>query len=164
MTETLTRNPWYALYVKPRQEKHIAVALRGRGYEEYIPLYPRHTRSRTSELPLFPGYVFCRFDFYNRLPVVSLPGVLSIVGFGGTPVPVADNEIAALQQVTQSELPRQPWPYYSAGQKVIIHTGPLQGVEGVLISANNRGRIIVSVELLRRSVAVDVDPSWISTR
>ncbi len=155
-------NPqWYALYVRARQEKHVASALRGRGYEECLPLYRHRTPSRTTELPLFPGYVFCRFDVHQRLPVISLPGVVSIVSFGSTPAAVQEEEVRALQQIASADLPRRPWPYGGAGTRVVVRSGPLRGVEGTVVRVNDRGTLVISVELLRRSVAVDVDESWI---
>ena len=105
----------------------VAGALHHKGFEEFLPLYRSRRRwaDRIKELdiPLISGYVFCRFDVQQRLPVVSVSGVLSIVGLGGTPVPVEEHEITNLQRVVDSGFPQQPWPDIPAGQKIVIHKG-----------------------------------------
>src|ERR1700674_3425959 len=126
--------PWFALYVKPRHEKNVACILRGKGYDEFVPLYNQRTPSRTTELPLFPSYVFCRFNENRRLPVLNVPGVFSIVACGGRPIPVAEDEIAALKRVIAAGIARQPWPALLAGAKVRIAAGPLKGIEGVVVT------------------------------
>jgi transcription termination/antitermination protein NusG len=152
---------WFALYVKPRHEKNVSSILRGKGFEEFVPLYRRRTPSRITELPLFPGYVFCRFDAQRRLPVLTVPGVFSIVGFGAEATPVRNEEIAALQRVVGSGLPREPWPDLPAGKKVLVLAGPLQGLAGVVVNYKNSSRLLISVDLLQRSVSVEVDRSWL---
>lgn len=151
---------WFALRTKPRAEKVVAEALHAKGYEEFLPLH--HERRRWSdrvasvEVPLFPGYVFCRFDARERLPILKTPGVLVIVGAGRQPEPVDEAEIASLQAVVGSRLPVNPWPYLYAGQKVRIVGGPLAGAEGILLSAKSRQRLVVSVTLLQRAVSVEL--------
>jgi transcription antitermination factor NusG len=152
---------WFALYVKPRHEKNVSSILRGKGYEEFVPLYARRTPARISELPLFPGYVFCRFNAQQRLPILTVPGVFYIVGFGGAAVPLETGEIAALQRVVESGLPRQPWPELPTGRKVSVAGGPLEGLEGVVMNHKNGSRLLISVNLLQRSVAVEVDRAWL---
>ena len=152
---------WFALYVKPRHEKNVSTILRGKGIEEFVPLYRRRTPSRSSELPLFPSYVFCRFSAPHRLPVLTVPGVFYIVGFAGAAVPVKTEEIAALQRVVHSGLPREPWPELPAGKKVRVSAGPLEGIEGVVLNYKNSSRLVISVDLLQRSVSVEVDRSWL---
>jgi transcription termination/antitermination protein NusG len=154
-------SPWFALYVKPRHEKNVACILRGNGYDEFVPLYNRRTPSRTTELPLFPSYVFCRFDENRRLPILKIPGVFSIVGLAGRPARVAEDEIAALQRVVAAGIAREPWLALTAGAKVRIAAGPLQGIEGVVVAHKNSTRLIVSVDLLKRSVAVEMDRHWL---
>ena len=149
------------MYVKPRHEKNVSSILRGKGFEEFVPLYRRRTPSRVTELPLFPGYVFCRFDFDRRLPVLTVPGVFSIVGFGGEAVPVRNEEIAALQRVIRADLPREPWPELPVGEKVLVTAGPLEGLEGVVVSYKNSSRLLITVDLLQRSVSVEVNRSWL---
>ena len=154
-------SPWFALYVKPRHEKNVASILRGKGFEEFVPVYDRRTPSRTTQLPLFPSYVFCRFDHNRRLPILSTPGVFAIVEFGGAPVPVPEDQIASLRTVVARGMTRYPWPDLPAGRKVRINAGPLQGIEGVGVVSRSVSRLIVSVDLLRRSVAVEVDRDWL---
>jgi transcription antitermination factor NusG len=113
------------------------------------------------DAPLFPGYVFCQFDALNRLPVLVTPGVLNVVGRGRVPVPVEDSEIEAIQTVVSSGLRAEPWPYLQVGQQVRIENGALRGVEGILTSFRGSRRIVVSVSLLCRSVALEIDRSGV---
>lgn len=157
--------PWYALQVRPRFEKMVAETLRHKGFEGFLPLY-RH-RSRWSDrikevsLPLFPGYLFCKFDINRRLPILVTPGVMHVVGIGKTPHPVEDSEIEALKTIVLSGLRAEPRSYLNIGQKVRIELGPLAGVEGILTGLRGNSRIVVSVHLLQRSVSVEIDDSWV---
>jgi transcription antitermination factor NusG len=117
-------------------------------------------RAKDASRPLFPGYIFCRFDPKNRLPVLMTHWVLQIVGSGKCPLPVDPEEVSAIQAVVHSELPARPWPYAQQGQVVRIEDGPLAGTEGIVVANKNRFRLIVSVELLQRSVAVEIDRCW----
>src|SRR5215510_415854 len=125
---------WFALYVRARQEKFTARGLEGKGFEVLLPLYAclRRWSDRTKrvELPLFPRYLFCRLDPRDRLPVLTTPGAVSLVGTGNIPVPVADVEIAALQAIVKSGLPAQPCPFIRLGQFVRIEDGPFSGLTG----------------------------------
>jgi transcription antitermination factor NusG len=163
-TENLSY-PWYALWVKSRYENTVASHLQARGYESFLPLYTCQRRwsdrFKEIELPLFPGYVFCQFNPLNRLPILSIPGVVHVVGVGRTPVPIDESEIAAIQAAAKSGLPRQPWPFLQVGRKVRIEYGPLCGLEGILLDFRGRQRLVISVTLLQRSVAVQVDGSWV---
>jgi len=151
---------WFALRVRPRAEKVVADALRSKGYQEFLPLHRQRRRWSDRvvevELPLFPGYVFSRFEVERRLPLLMTPGVISVVGAGRLPHPVADAEIEALQILVHSRLDLQPWPYLHLGQRVRIFRGPLTGAEGILASVKSPKRLVVSVTLLQRSVAVEV--------
>jgi transcription antitermination factor NusG len=155
---------WFALRIKPQREKIVASALRSKGYEEFLPLYRCRRRwsdrIKEMDLPLFPGYVFCRFDVHSRLPILVTPGVLLIVGVGKTPSPVDDSEIAALQSIVKSGLQAEPWPFLKIGQRVRIEHGSLEGVEGILVAIKKPYRLVVSVTLLQRSVAVEIDHHW----
>ena len=161
----MTALPWYALQVRPRFEKVIASTLLNKGYEGFLPLY-RH-RSRWSdrmkevELPLFSGYLFCRFDINKRLPILITPGVMHVVGIGKTPQPVEEDEIAALQSLVFSGLQAEPRSYLNIGERVRIEIGPLSGVEGVLVALKGSTRLVLSVSLLQRSVSVEIDESWV---
>jgi transcription antitermination factor NusG len=160
-----TNQSWYALRVRSRFENTVAAHLHGRDYESFLPLYKCRRRwsdrIKEIELPLFPGYVFCNFDPLNRLPILSIPGVVNIVGVGRVPLPVNEAEIAAIQTAVKSGLPTQPWPFLQIGQRLRIEYGPLGGVEGILLGFRGRQRLVLSVTLLQRSVAVQVDESWV---
>jgi transcription antitermination factor NusG len=112
------------------------------------------------DLPLFPGYLFCRFDVRDRLPILTTPGVISIVGAGKTPVPVDDEEIEAIRAILRSGLAAQPWPFLRVGSKVYVEGGPLAGVEGIIANTDKVYRLVVSVSLLQRSVAVEINREW----
>ena len=159
------RVSWYALQVRSRKEAYVASQIEGQGFECLLPTYKsiRKWSDRVKELeqPLFPGYLFCRFDFQNRRPVITTPGVLQIVGFGRTAAPVADEEIRALQLAVSSDIPKQPWPYLEIGQKVQVVYGNLTGLEGILVNVKGNHRVVLSVKLLQRSVALEVETSWL---
>ena len=151
---------WFALVTRPRHEKSAAVSLRAKGLEEFLPLHRARRRwtdrVQAIDLPLFPGYLFCRFGMEEYVRVVQTPGVRAVVGFGGKPVPVAASEIDALQAVLGSGCGVQPWPYLTAGDRVRLEDGPLAGIEGILLREKTQCRVVVSVELLHRSVAVEI--------
>jgi transcription elongation factor/antiterminator RfaH len=157
---------WYALQVRSRKEGYVASQIQGQGYECLLPTYKSvrkwSDRMKEIEQPLFPGYLFCRFDFQNRRPVTTTPGVLQIVGYGRTAVSVSDEEIQALQLAVASEMPKQPWPYLEVGQRVRVNYGTLSGLEGILVNVKGNHRVILSVTLLQRSVAMEVETSWLS--
>jgi len=152
---------WFAIRVKPRHEKVTAHHLHSRGLEEFLPLYrsSRQWSDRTQvvELPLFDGYLFCRFSRDTLIPVLSAPGVLYVVSHGVDPAPVEEDEIAAIRRLVESRMPIGPWPYLREGQRVRICCGALKGLEGVLVHLKGQSRVVVSVHLLQRSVAADVD-------
>jgi transcription antitermination factor NusG len=163
---SLTPPAWFALTVKPRHEKAAAQNLGNLGLEQFLPLYRARRRwsdrLKVLELSLFPGYVFCRFGYDRRLQVLNVPGVISIVGFGKSPVPVADEEINAVRDILASGLQAWPWPYLQVGGKVRITRGPLTGLEGTLVREKDAWRVVVNIELLRRSVAVEIDREMIA--
>ena len=135
----------FALQVKQRYEQLTATILRNKGYEEFLPLYKCRRRwsdrIKQLDLPLFPGYLFCKLDPANRLPILTTQGVVLIVGTGNTPVPVEESEIAAVRSIVASQLPAQPWPFVRAGQQVRIDAGPLLRVEGVFLNHKNQFRL-----------------------
>jgi len=118
-------------------------------------------RIKTVEEPLFPGYVFCRFDPTVRLPILKIPTVMSVLGLGNSPQPIDENEIESLQTVCKAGIHAVPCPFLTTGAKVTINEGPLNGVEGILMEAKET-RLILSITLLQRSVAVEVDRAWIA--
>jgi len=156
---------WYALLTKPRHEKTVAAQLKGKGYEQFLPLYRSWRRSagrvRDAFLPLFPGYMFCRFNEFRRLPILMTPGVFSIVGIGNAPEPIPDDDIATIQTACSSGLEVGPWPYLERGDRVRVEFGPLKGVEGIFLAEKNSVRLVISVGILQRSLAVEVDRAWV---
>ncbi len=159
------RAPWFAIRVKSNFEKKVATGLRNKGLEEFLPLYQSRRRLsdryKTVDLPLFPGYLFCRLDLNHRLPLLTTVGFLYIVSVGNKPVPVDEDEIAAVQLVVRSGVPAVPWPSLAVGQRVRLEGGPLCGLEGVVTQVGMRDRICVSVTLLQRGVSVEMDRDWI---
>jgi transcriptional antiterminator NusG len=153
--------PWFALRVRPKHEKTVAINLARLGFDEYVPLHRvrRHWSDRVKILdtPLFPGYIFCRFAYPDRLRVLNSPGVNSIVGFGKTEVPVDDSEIAAVRALVASGKPLAHLPFLRIGQGVLIERGPLTGIRGVVLRDASAWRVVVSVEALDRSIAVELD-------
>ena len=162
---TAPPTPWFALQVRARHESGVANFLSGKGYEPFVPMYTSRRRwsdrIKVVESPLFPGYLFCRFDVNNRLPILTTPGVIQVVGFNRTPVPVQDTEIYAIQSLVASGFPSQPWPFLQAGDRVQIDSGPLRGLEGLLVEFKGSHRLVVSVTLLQRSVAVEIDSALV---
>ncbi len=157
---------WFALAVKPRHDKAVARALNSKGFETFVPLFARRhhyaTRYKDSELPLFPGYVFCRFNARFRLPIMTTPGITQILGNGSHPIPLSDTEISSLQTAVKARLPIQPFPYLQVGQRVRIEEGALAGVEGIVIKLKQSLRLVLSISLLQRSVLLEVDRIGVS--
>jgi transcription elongation factor/antiterminator RfaH len=157
---------WYALQVRSRKESYVASQISGQGYECLLPMYKSirnwSDRRKEVEQPLFPGYLFCRFKFQQRRPVLFTSGVLQIVGTGRIPTPVSDDEIGALQVAVSSGVARQPWPYLEVGQRVRVNYGALAGLEGILVNLKGNHRVVLSVTLLQRSVAMEVDTAWLT--
>lgn len=153
--------PWYALRVRSNFERKTSTWLENKGYEQFTPLYRSRRqwsdRMKSVELPLFPGYVFCRFDAQRRLPVLATPGVVTVVSFGREPTEVDEREIEAVRVLVGSGHEPEPWPYLEVGRKIRLLGGSLHGLEGLLIQVKNKTRLVVSVTLLQRSVAVEID-------
>ena len=164
---TVTALPWFALQVRTRHELSVANFLRHRGYDPLVPFYQCRKawsdRIKVFDAPLFPGYLFCRLSIHHRLPVLMAPGVIQIVGTRGRPQPVDEAEISALQAMVASGLPNRPWPYLKTGDRVQIERGPLRGLEGILVEIRGGHRLILSVTLLERSVAVEIDSAFVKS-
>ena len=161
MNELSTEPKWYALQVRPRFEKIVAIHLQHKGYEEYLPVYRSRRRwsdrIKEVEFPLFPGYIFCRFDVQQRLPILIIPGVMSVVGPGKAPLAVPDDEIRAVQTIVMSGLTYGPAGFVTEGQLARIERGPLRGLVGLVVATKKNCRLVISVNLLQRSVAVEID-------
>lgn len=156
---------WFAVSVKTRRESFISEVIGEKGFEGFAPTYVSRRRwsdrLKSVELPLFPGYVFCRIDVTHRMPILTIPGVFQFVGVGKTPFPIESREIGAIREVAESGYGTEPWPYLKLGQRVRLEEGPLAGLEGVFVESGRQSRIVVSVDLLMRSVAVTIDREWV---
>lgn len=156
---------WYALYTRHQHEKTIVRILSNKGFDAFLPVYPvvRRWKDRSQRLlvPLFPCYVFLRGGLDRRRELVTTPGIVSFVGCGGYPIPIPEQEIAAVQQVVEKGLGVQPHPFLRCGDWVRVKAGPLEGFEGILVRQKSLYRLVISVELLEKSAAVEVDAAMV---
>jgi transcription antitermination factor NusG len=156
---------WYALYTRHQHEKHVARALAGKGLEVFLPLYTAvhrwKDRDKQVSLPLFPCYVFLQSPVERWQPVLSTPGVHSVLGFAGQPAMIPRSEIEAVRKMVGSSLNAEPHPFLKCGDRVRLMAGPLQGLEGLLLRKRNLWKLVVSVDMLQRSVAVEIDASMV---
>ncbi len=152
---------WFALTVTSQHEKTVSQALDQKGFEVLLPYWRARRqwsdRIKEVELPLFPGYVLCRFDGTRRAPILQTPGVRSIVGFGNGPTALGAEEVASLKTLMASGRPLEPWTF-QPDRPVRLTAGPFRGCTGTVIKALGCWRLVVSLELLRRAVAVEIDP------
>jgi transcription antitermination factor NusG len=157
---------WFALTVGPSHERRAERSLINQGFEAYLPVYRLRRqwsdRVKNLETVLFPGYVFCRFAYGDRLRVLNSPGVRSIVTAGRDPAPVDEEEISAVRSLLASGRPLLPWPYLRIGQHVVIREGQFASLRGVIIRAKDSFRVVVSVEALSCSVAIEVDAGLVA--
>lgn len=158
MTET---PQWYVLSAKYQHERALAVVLGSKGFEALAPTYSTRSlwsdRTKDVERALFPGYVFCRLGLSGRISVLDTPGISRIVGFGGRPTPVPDSEMDAIRAAVASKMPLRQWPHLKPGDRVRIERGPLKGIEGTLIRELDCLQLVIGVELLQRSIAVQLE-------
>jgi transcription antitermination factor NusG len=164
-TAVQTTARWYALVAKHQHESKLQSYLKAKGWETLLPTYRSQRRwsdrVKEIELPLFAGYVFCRFAAEERVYVEDTPGVVRIVGFGGVATPLEDRDVREIQAMVASKANLSPWPYLKAGDRVLVEKGPLKGLEGTLLRDGNHTRLIVGVELLQRSIAAEIDPGMV---
>ena len=157
--------PWYALRVKSNFEWVTASILREKGFREFLPVYKTKVRwsdrVKLADRPLFPGYLFCRFDPDQRLPIISTPGVVHVVGIGKRPVAIDNQEMEAISTIVRAGGPAMPWPFLQVGERVLVERGPLAGLEGILVSLKSSCRIVVTISLLQRSIAVEIEREWV---
>jgi|SRR5438132_8698719 len=152
---------WYAAYTRAQHEKQVAAELGMREVEHFLPLYRsvRRWKDRrvTLESPLFPGYVFVRLALRERLRVLEIPSVVRLVGFSGQPAALPDSEMEIMRSGLSQSSGAEPHPFLTVGRRVSIVGGPFAGLEGVLRRKKSGARVVVSLGLIQRSVAVDVD-------
>ena len=161
----LNPDQWYALRVRARFEKQACELLKFKGYETFLPISVSRRRwtdrIRHVETALFPGYVFCRMADLNPGLALTTPGVMHFVGFGSTPAPVDETEIEAVRRIVASGAAGKPFAYLRVGECVEITSGPLAGLSGFLYEIKGDRSLVVGVSLLQRSLAVEIDPSWV---
>ncbi len=154
---------WFAIQTRARSEKKVSTQLETKGVKVFLPVISQvhrwSDRRQLVHLPLFPGYVFVRIDPKSelRLSVLTTMGVYSFVGASGAGLPIPDKQIDDVRTIVSNPVPFTPYPFLRVGQRVRVRGGCLDGVEGTLISRDSEHRLVVSVELVRRSVAVRID-------
>jgi len=157
--------PWFAVRVKSNCERTVATLLEQRGYQRFLPTCKVRThwsdRIKSADRILFPGYVFCSFNPSCRLPILSTPGVLHVVGVGKEPAAVPEGEMRALWTTLQSSAAVGPWPYLQSGDWVVVERGALAGVEGIVTHFKGGYRLVVSITLLQRSIAAEIERDWV---
>jgi transcription antitermination factor NusG len=160
--------PWYAIYIRSRWEHRVSDALRQKGFEVFLPTYSTakcNSRGKNNSLlpPLFPGYLFCRMDVNDRLPVLVVDGVISILGVGQVPEAVPEHELDAVRRVMASGIAVSPELPLLPGQPVVVEHGPLKGITGTVVHTMSESLLVVSISLLNRSMAVRMKPEWVTS-
>jgi transcription antitermination factor NusG len=152
---------WNVVYTRHQHEKLVAESLAGNGFEVFLPTYnvirQWTDRKKQLSLALFPCYVFVRSNFERRLQVLTTPGVHFLVMFAGQPAPIPDMEMDAIRKAVESRLRVEPHPFLRCGDWVRVTSGPLADVEGILVRKKGSYRLILSAELLGKSIAVEID-------
>jgi transcription antitermination factor NusG len=152
---------WYAAYTSANHEKRVAEQLGVRLVEHFVPLYESMRRWKDRkvrlQLPLFPGYVFVRLAACERLRVLQVPGVARLVGFNGLPCALPDSDIEALKAGLASGIRAEPYPFQLVGRRVRVKAGPLEGLQGIVVRRKNRLRLVISLDLIHRAAAVEVE-------
>ncbi len=152
---------WYAVYTVVRHEKVVNEALAKKGVETFLPLRSILSRWKDRKkkilLPLFPGYLFVNIPIEYRFDVLNTRGVVRILGVNGTPVPVPVEQIDGIRRLLQSGVQYDPYPYLFEGREVVVVRGPLEGIRGKIVGRRGDFRLVLSVDLIRRSVSVEVD-------
>jgi len=158
---------WYAARTRSRHEKSIADQLLHKNVEFFLPLYESERRWTDRkvriDLPLFPGYIFVQVPLREKLRVLEVPGVVGFVSFGNEPAAMDASEIEILRQGLSSKMKAEPHPYLKVGQRVFVKHGPLSGLEGILLRKKDSFRVVISIDLIMRSVAVEIPASDLQT-
>ena len=167
MTETIEPSylqpHWYAVYTRSRHEKSVADQLVHKSVEHFLPLYETVRKWKNGNfkvrLPLFPGYLFVYIPLRERLQVLQVPGVVQLVGASGVPLALPQTDIETIRDALTKGMQAHPHPYLKVGSRVRISSGPLEGLQGVLLRKKGKLRLVVSVDLIMRSIAIDIDAS-----
>jgi len=157
---------WNALHTRYQHERRVEAMLCAKGFETFLPVYDtfHKWKDRTKKLSeaLFPGYLFVADANERRLQVMTTPGVCAIVSVAGTPATIPEHEIEAIRKCVSDAGKVEPHPYLHWGDVVRVQHGPLSGVEGILVRKKDSCRLVVSVEILGRAAAVEIDAAWVS--
>jgi len=166
-SESYLQLRWYAAYTRANHERRVVDQLAERGVENYLPQYESvrkwKDRKVRLQMPLFPGYVFVHLALRNRLKVLQVPGVAYLVGFAGSPVAVPEEELARIRGCLGRGMRAEPHPYLTAGRRVRVRSGPLEGLEGIVVRRKNGNRLVISLELIQRAMAVELDGADLET-
>jgi transcription elongation factor/antiterminator RfaH len=162
LAEAQVEQKWYAVYTWARHERRVAEQLEQRQLRNFLPLYRAmhrwKDRRKEVELALFPSYVFVQLSLqHHRLRVLEIPSVVHLVSFQGKPAPLPEHEIETLRQGVNGRVRMAPHPYLQAGQRVRVRSGPVAGLEGILLRRKEGARLVVSIEILMRAVALEID-------
>ena len=164
---SMDNQKWYALHVRPNHELSVASRLKELGIEEYLPIRRGQKFSQRNKfnegLPLFPGYVFSFLDLNGGPKLYSVPGVLRILGYGGRAVPIEHDEMATVRALVESPLRVEATSYFQPGEQICLIAGPLKGVSGTFLHTGKGDKLVVSLPLLKRSLAVTVLPDWVAS-
>ena len=156
-----TSSAWHVLYTRHQHEKAVDQMLTSKGFRTFLPLYQAahrwKDRTKVLSLPLFPCYVFLSGGLERRLDIMTTPGVHALVSTAGKPATVPFAEIEAIRRVTESGAQVEPHPFLKCGERVRVKRGPLAGIQGILIRKRSLYRLVLSVEMLGRAAAVEVD-------
>ncbi len=157
---------WFALQVKSKLTKTVADVLRFKGYDAFTPCRSVERqwcdRVRTIHVPVLMGYVFVKMDLRYRMPILTTPGVYNVVGVGRQPTMIQQQEVDTVRGLVGSGLPIEPWPYLQRGDRARIEKGPLRGLTGILVDVRNSCRVVISVEAIQRSIAIQIDRACLS--
>jgi len=152
---------WYAAYTAPRHEKRVTQQMDERQIHCFLPLYRSvrrwKDRRKQLDLPLFPGYVFVHLPLRDRLRVLQLPGVVQLVSFCGKPAALPDADIEALRNGLEGNVRAEPHPYLAVGRRVRVRSGAVAGMEGILVRRKRKFRVVLSMDLIQRAIAIEVD-------
>ena len=159
--DLLVEPRWYALHTRSRHEKVARDQLAAKGITNLLPLWRKRSvwkdRIKMVEEPLFRGYMFGYFALQNKLDVLQSVGIVRIVSINGKPIPVPEEQIEAVQTMVEQRMPYDPHPFLKEGMRVRVKHGVLAGAEGILVAKKNHYRLVISVDLIQQSVAVDID-------
>lgn len=160
---TAVQARWYAVYTCANHEKRVAEQFASRTVEHFLPLYESvrrwQDRKVRLQVPLFPGYLFVRMETRDRLRVLQIPGVVRMVGFHGSPTPMPEEDIDSIRAFLDRGWRAEPHPYLQAGRRARVVRGPLAGIAGIVLRRKNRTRLVISVDLIQRAMAIEMDES-----